>query len=46
MKHMVCTYEVISDHIVNPELHMIRLGIFNYRCKIVLIFKLCLCDNT
>jgi hypothetical protein len=36
MKHMDFTYEIIGDHIVSPKLHMIGLGIFNYRCKIVL----------
>jgi hypothetical protein len=46
MKRMDFTYEVIGDHIVNPELHMIGLGILNYRCKIVLTSKFYLCDNT
>jgi hypothetical protein len=40
MKRMDFTNEVISDHIVNLELHMIGLGIFNYRCKIILTFYL------
>jgi hypothetical protein len=40
MKRMDFTYEVIGDHIVNLELHMIGSGIFTYRCKIVLTFYL------
>ncbi len=35
-KCMDFTYEIIGDHIVSPKLHMIGLGIFNYRCKMVL----------